>query len=558
LSRQTRSGEKLRQALRKKTAQQTAQTLRLGFLISILLLVGFALSYKHAASGLAQETQLKVKVTTLKASGTLFPPVGNIFFEIGPYTGTTGPDGTTEITVAPGTYQVKAFSEGCAVIYVNSSWASARGEARNELDFRADPSGSGLSLSITLSCSNETVIDKKEKSFRLFVISEEGCKNLQDVQVVFDREGSVTRLPLERLKDGYEEAFEPGTYEVSIAHTIGHGSIQAELLKVRVSQRFKSSTQQLEFPADESGKAKVNLERGMWVGANMPEIGVYVTGLCGEVGYIDNFSGEVWIDAPNETSRKATYRTQVRVGETIRTLTGSSVDLKTYNNYLIKIGERTTLRAALTKTATGIRYLERFELEFGNIQIIRLVEEKTQSNQSSPKPSGINVKTPTATITDKETNYTVSYNESSKSTTVGVVEGKVEIVPINTSLQPVTLAANQQIQVTENNVSSITAYTPNGGGGNTAQVLLYVGIGVASLLALAGLLFFFRRQHRRAMQPASHWGGMNPAGRGAPPAHDVAPPVVNQDRQSCPNPQCGKELPSGQMFCAHCGTRLNA
>jgi ferric-dicitrate binding protein FerR (iron transport regulator) len=50
--------------------------------------------------------------------------------------------------------------------------------------------------------------------------------------------------------------------------------------------------------------------------------------------------------------------------------------------------------------------------------------------------SGISVKTPTATISDKETNYTVIYDTSTKVTTVGVEEGKVEVTPANSSLQP--------------------------------------------------------------------------------------------------------------------------
>jgi hypothetical protein len=129
----------------------------------------------------------------------------------------------------------------------------------------------------------------------------------------------------------------------------------------------------------------------------------------------------------------------------------------------------------------------------------------------------------------------------------------VEITPTNASLKPVTLAANQQVEVTEKSVSAVTSYS--GSGSKTGRVLLYVGIGVVSLLALVALLFFFRRQHRLAMQPAYFPTGVNPAGWNAPPAN-VAPPVVENVSQKCPNPQCGKDVPADKEFCGRCGTRL--
>jgi LPXTG-motif cell wall-anchored protein len=116
------------------------------------------------------------------------------------------------------------------------------------------------------------------------------------------------------------------------------------------------------------------------------------------------------------------------------------------------------------------------------------------------------------------------------------------------------MSTGKQKEVKIKSVSAITPYS--GTGSKTGRILLYVGIGVASLLALTALLYFFRRHHRLAMQPAFHPASMNPAAWNTPPAN-VASPVVNQASQRCPNPQCGKEVPAGKKFCAHCGTCLN-
>jgi hypothetical protein len=151
----------------------------------------------------------------------------------------------------------------------------------------------------------------------------------------------------------------------------------------------------------------------------------------------------------------------------------------------------------------------------------------------------------------------VSYDETTKQTTVGVAEGEVKVFPANDTLQPATLTAQQQIKVTNNNISQITAYTGDGSGVKAARILLYVGIAVASLLVLGALFFFFRRQHRLAMQPAFHPAGMNPTGWNAPPV-DVVSPVFDKPLPQCPNPRCGKEALVGQKVCASCGTQLNA
>jgi|GEM_PF-4667715 len=400
-----------------------------------------------------------------------------------------------------------------------------------------------------------------EKAFRVFPVSEEGCKDFdwKSLYLVFSRNQGTT---CDLNEAGVEKSLDQGTYEVSLVHRYPAsladrgGIVQPALSKVVVSQTFKSSTHKLEFLPDEAGKAKLNLEKGMWEGESVPEIRFYLIGLCGEVGQIEVVKGQAWIDLPNSTSRKAAEQDTVNVGERIRTFAGSSVELKTNNGYLIKIGEKTKLEAGGLKTESGVRSLEwSISEEGGNIQVIRLLDSAPSKSISGPTSAtgGISVKTPTATISDKETNYTVTYDESSKVTTVGVEEGKVEVTPVNSSLQPVTLAANQQLQVAEKSISPITAYTPNGGG-NTARILLYAGIGVATmLLLLAAIFLLYRRQHRVPAQPAPNQAGINP---GAVALRTDRPKAVTA-AQRCPNPQCGKEVPDGKQFCTHCGSRIS-
>lgn len=237
---------------------------------------------------------------------------------------------------------------------------------------------------------------------------------------------------------------------------------------------------------------------------------------------------------------------ELKGGEIITAGPNGSVVLESVDGHNITVQESSRVRITQVTTRSGPQQLETI-VQTGTVQI-----ERTDDGKSGQSP-GMSVETPNLKASEKETNYTVSYDETTGVTTVGVEEGEVEVTPANSSLQPFTLAANQQVQVTETSVSAITTFY--GSGSKTGRILLYVGIGVLGLVVLVGLYYFFRRQHRLAMRPAYY-----PAGASPPisnPAAPVLAPAANQSSQRCPNPSCGKIALAGKQFCAHCGTSLN-
>lgn len=396
---------------------------------------------------------------------------------------------------------------------------------------------------------------QQTKKFRVSAVSADQCEKVdwQTVYAVFDRDGRVDKFQVGER--GQERQLEQGTYQVSVE---AFPYIERELFEVVVFQDFQGAPPQvIQYPAQE-GKARVNLEKGMWDGKLMPEIRLYIVGLCSglEIGRVGTVSGVSWIERPDAKDLlKVQPGYLVRSGEIFKTTSTGSLVLELDNGYIVYVNPDTELKVSWAMRAAGRRLLEN-EIAAGKIKIERReVATPPKSNfASSPDTPGVSVKTPTATITDKETSYVVSFDKNRQVTTVGVEEGKVEVTPANSSLQPITLAANQQTQVTENNISPITAYTPEGGG-KTGRTLLYIGVGLVGLLTLVALFFFFRRQHRLAWPHAFHPANVNPAGWNAPA--NVVPPVVNQSPPKCPNPRCGRQAFAGKKFCAHCGTRLN-
>ena len=165
---------------------------------------------------------------------------------------------------------------------------------------------------------------------------------------------------------------------------------------------------------------------------------------------------------------------------TIRTSSGGSIILESEHGHLITISEYTEVQTNLIMTANGREKLEAF-IKMGKIQIKRVIPERSSESSESNE---MNVRTPVATITDKETLYMVSHDHMANLTSVGVEEGKVEVTPANTSLKPLTLGANQQLQVSESSVSAIIHYS--GESARATGILLYVGIGAAAFGRPAG------------------------------------------------------------------------
>jgi hypothetical protein len=413
-----------------------------------------------------------------------------------------------------------------------------------------------------------------EKEVAVAAVSED-CKDFdwEDSKIEF---GADRPIPLSELdkwptfslnKFGLAQSdagLRPGTqYSVKFSHphltnTEDPLFSGARISKVEVYRAFPELTLINTYPADEAGLARVTLDDSLWKGNSTPYIKVYVEKLC-DLGYatIEFFEGKIEVTENDSTTPPQPKPAQAGMtlfkNDTIETGPGSRVQLKTQGGiYIIKIGEGTRLNIGAVTTAAGRKFIEA-EIKSGKVQIKRVAIAKpskpTPDELAEPMP--VVVKTQTATVTDKETSYTVSYDDKTSTTTIGVEEGAVEVTPTNSSLRSFTLTSDRQVQVTESSVGTITSYSAPGS--NTSRILLYVGIGVVSLLTLAALLFFFRRQHRLAMRPAFYPVGVNPgamAGTGTP----VVSPTV---QRRCPNPQCGKDVPAGKKFCAHCGTRLN-
>jgi hypothetical protein len=418
-----------------------------------------------------------------------------------------------------------------------------------------------------------------EKEVAVAAVSED-CKdfNWEDSKIEFGADRPVPLSELDKWptfslnKFGLAQTdagLRPGTqYSVKFSHphltnTEDPLFSGARISKVEVYRAFPELTLAGIYPADEAGLARVTLDDSLWKNNSTPYIKVYVEKLC-DFGYatIEFFEGKIEVTENDSTTPPQPKPAQAGMtlfrNDTIETGPGSRVQLKTRGGiYIIKIGEGTRVNIGAITTSTGRKFIEA-EIKSGKIQIERVAiaqpPKPIPDAEALPEPMPVVINTPTLKVTDQKTNYTVSYDERTNTTTVGVEEGKVEVTPTNSSLQPFTLAANQQVQVTGSNVSAITAYS--GTGGNAGRIILYIGIGVVGLVALAGLFYFFRRQHRLAMQPAFHPAGANPTGWNAPPVN-VASPMVNQASQRCPNPQCGKDTLAGKKFCAHCGTRLN-
>ncbi len=71
--------------------------------------------------------------------------------------------------------------------------------------------------------------------------------------------------------------------------------------------------------------------------------------------------------------------------------------------------------------------------------------------------SSFEVKTATTALSVRGTVFSVSYDPQAQSSIVSVQEGIVDVTPTNPSLQPVTLQAGQQVQVTSSSISPVTS-----------------------------------------------------------------------------------------------------
>ena len=557
------------------------------------------------------ERMVRVKVTAYGFCGEGGVPLAGVEVNAGG-SATTGADGTAMITVSPGKHSVTATAKGYNITGVgwHGSWVQEDGvdlppdskgycSSRSvEAEFKGPPENVAPSgeydeeLSVSLVCDRgckETEKQKENaaKEIALTAASED-CKdfNWEGSKISFNPPGQVG-IPISMISEfptfslnkfGLAQSkteLRPGTYSLNFfaphlsdpEDPLYTGAVKTS--KVEVYRAFQKRELVGTYPADEKGFAAVTLDASLWKDNNVPYLRVYVEKLCDvRFATVEFFEGQVEVTENIEGVKLEPKPAQAGMelfrNDTIKIAPGGSVQLKSQGGiYLIKMsvpnyGEPAQLNIGTVITADGRKFIEASTNNTAKIEIQRVSIPKPPpppNPNALAEPMPVNVKTPTLKTTDKQTNYMVSYDKKANTTTVGVEEGEVEITPTNSSLKPFMLAASQQVQVTEKSVSTITAYS--GSGSKTGRILLYTGIGVAALLALLGLLYLFRRQHRVAMQPAFYPVAANPAVWNAPTPANVAPPIINKASQKkCPNSQCGKTVPAGKKFCTHCGTRL--
>lgn len=566
-----------------------SQPQRIGFLLSLAAALCFLMLYGLAASDAQEKSEIGLAVPQFCGDRE----IEDGFFHANIYI--DNEHTTTSRSYSAGKHEVRVEAvpasgeEGKWIVKEIKLLKGGAGEptqrftpntavATVSLDFPATSGNDWYMLRIAIDRCGTTA----QKEVALAAVSED-CKD-------FDWEGSSIqfdgrfRLNKDGLAHG-KTVLDPGTYKVRFHHpylapdsgdiTTIHPNYTGLAKISRVEVYRPSPKRELvgTYPADEEGLATVTLDAGLWKENSVPDIKVYVEKLCDlRFATVEFFVGQVEIKAHFDEFKTEFEPAQPGMNlfkrDTIKIGPGSSIQLKSQGGiYLIKIsvpqsGATAQLNIGIVITAEGRKFIEASTESTTKIEIKRMVIYKPPQPppppnvppEYEPEPGSVIFKTPTLKVTDKQTNYMVSYDDKTGVTTVGVEEGEVEVTPTNSSLQPFTLAAKQQVQVTDSSVGAITSYS--GSGGNTGRILLYVGISIVGLLALLGLFYFFRRHQRLAMPPALHPAGVNPAGWNAPPAN-VAPSVANNEASpKCPNPQCGKAALVGQEVCAFCGTRL--
>ena len=514
---------------------------------------------------------LKVTIKTTQAidnADTNVKPLGGISGQIGPYSFTTGGDGTASMTVAPGRYIAKASMPcpGGQIIFGSVYQGPTGTSPQAGVEVFFDPQWNDWVLEFRMftydksDCSKVTY--SSTESFYI-VVQTPNCKdpNYKDLIIrIGDKE--VTNFKVSRsdydelIASGQRAELKPGDYEVRVG---GSGHFRTEIIKVEVESVLRSYG--TFYPKGASAAVKVTLDKQIWEHPNeSPALKIKLSGNCPDPDFFSlkilAVTGKVEIIYPDGSTGQPRANGEIietkSMPTVIRTDAGGSLILESKFGHLITIAESTEVQTKLITTARGREKLEAF-IQMGKIQIKRL---KPEPGNDSDDTASLNVKTPTATITNTQTIYTVRHDAEANLTSVEVEEGQVEVAPVNTSLPPVTLAANQQVQVAANNVSPVTAFTPGKGSSNTGKILLYVGLSLLALLVLAAMFLFFRRQHRLAMRPAYDPAGPRNTGWNTPPVN-VAFPVVDTASPKCPNPQCGKTAIAGEKTCAHCGAGLN-
>lgn len=202
---------------------------------------------------------------------------------------------------------------------------------------------------------------------------------------------------------------------------------------------------------------------------------------------ITSVTGDVRIQPRGKAERAAIAGEALCEGDELFAGFDSSVIVESENNTTVSVRPNTQIRiATFAERRFDIR------LEKGEV--------RTVVKTTGPTRPDVRIQTPTATASVRGTEFDVRYDEKTKETTVGVLEGNVEIVPVNNELKPVTLGARQEMRVSETFITPTQALSQKedvpraeGGATNTA-VFKAIALGVLGVLIVFGIVLVARRK----------------------------------------------------------------
>lgn len=173
--------------------------------------------------------------------------------------------------------------------------------------------------------------------------------------------------------------------------------------------------------------------------------------------------GDVTVTHSDNTVTTGPAVSLLQYSDTISTAPNSSVTLLLPDGSKMIVNASTTLAVSQLCTPDGVAQI-RTNLQGGSVS--------TQINRNQPTPPDVGVDTPTATVNSSGDSFDVNYDSEDGTTVSDFGDGSgggfsnslenastpsIKVTPKNPSLQPVTLNAGQQVQVTANAVSPIAA-----------------------------------------------------------------------------------------------------
>lgn len=563
-----------RKTLRNKTVRRDSVGFWLGVLIGLLLLGSLmGPAFRQAK---AQQQELTITLVVQTSDPGCIVPFKDYLINFNERTlATKGTNYTRDLKISSGPNRIKVTVAGNPNVIVDRVVVGTSEENKRtypgdldgyaDVDFNANLDEPTVFVYLSGLCADDTKDVEKEKPITLSLTTFDcgltpqwsglvvkiGQIELAAESAEEATSGLAAGQSMGRLK---EAKITPGRLEISVSST---NFPRTRIGKVSVARFFHASDgrDQLkgseDYAPDASGHVWVDLDRSLWE-KNSRFGSVFLTvelmGNCEDpmvdtsqfgIFTVKSVSGEMEAQQPllKNAPGPSSPRVGVRYtkGTFIKTGKDGLIVLESEYKHKITIYSSTEVRLDDLMTPTG-RKLLTASMKRGRIKI----ERKGSDLQGSSTNSS--VQTGSATVDSDHTIYDVSYEESTKVTTVNVDEGRVQVFPRNESLQSVTLNANEQVQVSDNRVirGRVTlARTP---------LLLYVGIGIGGLVVLIVLIVIIYLIYRSLKGSASQPVAVRPRMWHAPPQQ--------AGHRPCPNPRCRALMPTTTNFCGVCGSTL--